>query len=105
MAGGGGGTGSASHVLNGVCERYLSSIEASGKVFYIVSKPTAQEMLNSTIKENYESLLSDVATKLDNNENIGIDKVKFQSEIKRATKKLEIMTEYINEIGFLKNKL
>ena len=48
---------------------------------------------------------SDVATKLDNNENIGIDKVKFQSEIKRATKKLEIMTEYINEIGFLKNKL
>ena len=72
MAGGGGGTGSASHVLNGVCERYLSSIEASGKVFYIVSKPTAQEMLNSTIKENYESLLSDVA----NNPHIVIDNEK-----------------------------
>ena len=62
LAGGGGGTGSASHVLNSTCERYLSSIEASGKVFFIVSKPTAQEMLNSTIKENYEALLSDVSS-------------------------------------------
>jgi cell division GTPase FtsZ len=60
LAGGGGGTGSASHVLHGTCARYLKSIEASGKVFYIVSKPTAQELLNSTIEENYNSLLEDI---------------------------------------------
>ena len=60
LAGGGGGTGSASHVLHGTCARYLKSIEASGKVFYIVSKPTAQELLNSTIEENYNSLLADI---------------------------------------------
>ncbi len=60
LAGGGGGTGSASHVLHGTCARYLKSIEASGKVFYIVSKPTAQELLNSTIEENYNSLLNDI---------------------------------------------
>ena len=60
LAGGGGGTGSASHVLHGTCARYLKSNEASGKVFYIVSKPTAQELLNSTIEENYNELLNDI---------------------------------------------
>ena len=60
MAGGGGGTGSACSVLHSSLERYLTSISASGKVVYIVSKPSAQELLNSTIKNNYEELLSDV---------------------------------------------
>jgi hypothetical protein len=60
MAGGGGGTGSACHVLHDSLTRYLSSIESPGKVVYIVSKPTAQELLNPTIKTNYEFLLDDV---------------------------------------------
>ena len=60
MAGGGGGTGSACSVLHSSLERYLTSISASGKVVYIISKPSAQELLNSTIKNNYEELLSDV---------------------------------------------
>ena len=59
-AGGGGGTGSACHELHGSLTRYLSSIEASGKVVYIISKPTAQEMLNPTISKNYKSLIEDV---------------------------------------------
>ena len=59
-AGGGGGTGSASHELHGSLSRYLSSIEATGKVVYIVSKPTAQEMLNPTISNNYKSLTQDI---------------------------------------------
>jgi len=60
-AGGGGGTGSASYELHDSLTRYLSSIEASGKVVYIVSKPTAQEMLNPTISKNYKSLASDIS--------------------------------------------
>ena len=60
IAGGGGGTGSACYELHGSLSRYLSSIEASGKVVYIVSKPTAQEMLNPTIKTNYTSLIEDI---------------------------------------------
>jgi cell division GTPase FtsZ len=56
LAGGGGGTGSACHVLHKAMTRYLSSIEAGGKVVYIASKPTAQELLNPTIKNNYEAL-------------------------------------------------
>ena len=75
------------------CKKFLERLEGIGTLNQIVND------------KNFQLFLSDVATKLDNNENIGIDKVKFQSEIKRATKKLEIMTEYINEIGFLKNKL
>ena len=59
-AGGGGGTGSAAHELHGSLSRYLSSIEATGKVVYIVSKPTAQEMLNPTISNNYKSLVQDL---------------------------------------------
>ena len=61
LAGGGGGTGSACHVLHNSATRYLSSIEAVGKVIYVVSKPTAQEMLNPTISSNYKLLLSDVS--------------------------------------------
>ena len=58
-AGGGGGTGSACHELHGSLSRYLASIEASGKVVYIITKPTAQEMLNPTISKNYKSLIED----------------------------------------------
>ena len=60
LAGGGGGTGSACNVLHSALCRYLSSIEAGGKVVYIISKPTGQELLNPTIKTNYETLLEDV---------------------------------------------
>jgi len=60
LAGGGGGTGSACHALHGACERYLKSIESGGGVVYIVTKPSAQELLNPAIEENYSSLLSDV---------------------------------------------
>jgi cell division GTPase FtsZ len=60
-AGGGGGTGSACHELHGSLSRYLSSIESSGKVVYIITKPTAQEMLNPTISKNYKSLMEDIS--------------------------------------------
>ena len=60
LAGGGGGTGSASAELHSPLSRYLTSIEASGKVVYVVTKPTAQELLNPTIKTNFESLMQDV---------------------------------------------
>jgi len=60
LAGGGGGTGSACKELHGALERYLSSTEASGKVVYMVSKPTGQELLNPTINTNYQSLLKDL---------------------------------------------
>jgi len=60
LAGAGGGTGSASHVLHKSITRYLSSIEAEGKVVYIVSKPTAQELLNPTIKINCGVMLKDI---------------------------------------------
>ncbi len=62
LAGGGGGTGSACSVLHSSLERYLTSIDASGKVFYVISKPSAQELLNSTIKKNYEELVSDISS-------------------------------------------
>jgi len=57
---GGGGTGSSVGVLDETLRRYLSSVEADGKVVYIVSKPTAQELLNPTIAENFDSLLADL---------------------------------------------
>jgi len=60
IAGGGGGTGSATSALNSSFQRYLTSLEAEGKVVYIVTKPTAQELLNPTIKNNYTSLLNDI---------------------------------------------
>lgn len=61
LAGGGGGTGSACHELHSSLSRYLGSVEASGNVVYIVSKPTAQELLNPAIKKNYSTLMSDIA--------------------------------------------
>jgi len=61
LAGGGGGTGSACVSLHGALSRYLKSIEAAGKVVYVITKPTAQELLNPTIKRNYDSLSEDVA--------------------------------------------
>ncbi len=63
LAGGGGGTGSASHELHGSLSRYLNSVEASGEVVYIISKPTAQELLNPAISTNYAALISDVSDK------------------------------------------
>lgn len=62
LAGGGGGTGSACSVLNDTFERLLSSTGASGKVVYIISKPSSQELLNSTIKKNYEKTISTISS-------------------------------------------
>ena len=55
LAGGGGGTGSACSVLHNSMTRHLKSCGASGKVVYILTKPSAQELLNPTISTNYES--------------------------------------------------
>jgi len=60
LAGGGGGTGSACVELHNVLERYLQSVQAKGKVVYIISWPTAQELLNPTIVKNAVSLANDV---------------------------------------------
>ena len=49
------------NILNGAFDRYLKSVESSGRVVYVVTKPTAQELLNPTISDNYEHLLSAVA--------------------------------------------
>jgi cell division GTPase FtsZ len=62
LAGGGGGTGSACHALHDSLTRYLSSQESPGKVVYIVSKPTAQELLNPTIQSNFKTLLEEVSS-------------------------------------------
>lgn len=61
IVGGGGGTGSAAGILHDPIERYMKSVGSSGRVVYIVSKPTAKELLNSTIESNYESILEDVS--------------------------------------------
>ncbi len=61
LAGGGGGTGSACSVLHDSLQRCLTSSGASGKVVYIITKPSSQELLNSTISKNYEKALSAVA--------------------------------------------
>ena len=61
LAGGGGGTGSACVALHDPITRYLKSTDASGKIVYVVTKPSGQELLNPTISNNYESLLSDVS--------------------------------------------
>ena len=55
-ASGGGGTGSASSVLHSAYERYLASVQGNGKVVYIISSPTSQELLNPTIKVNSQML-------------------------------------------------
>lgn len=60
MAGGGGGTGSACASLHDVFERYLASVQAEGKVVYLISWPSAQELLNPTIAKNALSLMNDV---------------------------------------------
>jgi len=60
LAGGGGGTGSACYVLNDALSRYLKSVESKGKVVYIITKPTAQELLNPTIAANYNILSADI---------------------------------------------
>ena len=61
LAGGGGGTGSASVSLHEVFERYLKSTGAAGSIVYVISQPSAQEALNSTISKNAASLLEDVS--------------------------------------------
>ena len=61
LLGGGGGTGSAGFALDDTFKRYLKSSEASGRVFYIISRPTAQELLNLTIAQNYEAALKSVS--------------------------------------------
>ena len=61
LAGGGGGTGSACSVLHNSMERHLKSCEASGKVVYVLTRPTAQELLNPTISTNYEAALAELA--------------------------------------------
>ena len=60
LAGGGGGTGSACFALDGAFQRYLNSVSGEGKVFYIVTWPGAQELLNNTITNNALSLANDV---------------------------------------------
>ncbi len=61
LAGGGGGTGSGCSVLHESLERHLKSVGASGKVVYIISRPSSQELLNTTIKNNYETVLEDIS--------------------------------------------
>ena len=61
LAGGGGGTGSSVTALHPVFERYMRSVQSSGKVVYVVSWPTAQENLNPTIARNALTLANDVA--------------------------------------------
>tara|TARA_B100001123_G_scaffold74689_4_gene84270 strand:+ start:1165 stop:2316 length:1152 start_codon:yes stop_codon:yes gene_type:complete len=61
FAGGGGGTGSSVAALHNVFERYMQSVQSTGKVVYIVSWPTAQEALNPTIAKNALTLLNDVS--------------------------------------------
>jgi len=59
-ASGGGGTGSASATLHNAFQRYLDSVQGNGKVVYLVSTPTSQELLNPTIKSNCALLCQDV---------------------------------------------
>jgi len=62
-AGGGGGTGSSSASLAPVFERYLASVSGEGEVLYVITKPTAQENLNSTIRSNAAELADDLKDK------------------------------------------
>lgn len=61
LAGGGGGTGSACPILHESLTRHLTATGASGKVVYIVTKPSSQELLNSTIEKNYNSIVDDIS--------------------------------------------
>jgi cell division GTPase FtsZ len=60
-AGGGGGTGSAGHILHATAQRYLKSLESTGKIVYVLSKPTAQELLNPTIAGNFKQALEEMS--------------------------------------------
>jgi len=60
LAGGGGGTGSSCPVLHDVFKRYLRSVQGEGDIFYIITWPSAQEGLNTTIHKNALSLANDV---------------------------------------------
>lgn len=60
LIGGGGGTGSSAHVLNDTFDRYLKSVQGGGRVIYVVSVPTAQELLNPTIGSNSRTVLDDI---------------------------------------------
>jgi cell division GTPase FtsZ len=60
LAGGGGGTGSACFALDPVFQRYLNSVNGGGKVFYIMTWPSSQELLNTTITNNAVSLANDI---------------------------------------------
>ncbi len=62
LAGGGGGTGSACTVLHSSLQRSLTSSGAGGKIVYVISKPSAQELLNSTISRNYEKTIEEVSS-------------------------------------------
>lgn len=61
LAGGGGGTGSACSTLHNSIDRHLKSCESTGKVVYVITKPSAQELLNPTISSNYKSTIEDVS--------------------------------------------
>lgn len=61
LAGGGGGTGSGCSVLHDSLDRLLKSSNASGRVVYVVSRPSSQELLNTTIKKNYKAVLEDIS--------------------------------------------
>ena len=61
LVGAGGGTGSACYVLHKAISRYLTSVGATGKVVYVASIPSAQELLNPTIKSNCDMLLKDIS--------------------------------------------
>ena len=43
--------------------RYLASVQAGGKVVYLITQPTAQEKLNPTISKNAEQLLEELKGK------------------------------------------
>jgi len=60
-AGGGGGTGSSAACLTDSLNRHLKSVQGSGRVVYIVTTPSAQELLNPTIKSNSEYLVSSIS--------------------------------------------
>ena len=61
LAGGGGGTGSACHALNDSLHRYLKSVGGTGSVVYILTAPSSQELLNPTIKLNFNLAKESVA--------------------------------------------
>ena len=62
-AGGGGGTGSSTVALAPVFDRYLASVSGAGEVIQVITKPTAQENLNSTIRSNAIELANDLKDK------------------------------------------